>query len=65
VELVTRADLELYEHLVQVVLDSPRADEQLRANLGLRVAFARKFGDLGLLRGELTRPAARISRGES
>jgi hypothetical protein len=45
-----------------VVLDSPRADEQLRANLGVRVAFARKFGDLGLLRGELTRPAARISR---
>jgi hypothetical protein len=37
-----------------VVLDSPRADEQLRADLGVRVAFARKLGDLGLLRSELT-----------
>jgi hypothetical protein len=33
-EFVARADLELREHLVQVVLDGPRADEQLRADLG-------------------------------
>jgi hypothetical protein len=62
VELITRADLELGEHFVEVVLDRARADEELRADLGVRVAFARKFGDLRLLRDELTRPAARISR---
>jgi len=46
VELITRSDLELLEPFVQVVLDSPRDDEQLYANLGIGVAFARKFGDL-------------------
>src|SRR3954454_20142408 len=36
VELVARVDLELREHLVQVVLDRARADEQARADLGVR-----------------------------
>jgi hypothetical protein len=44
-ELIARRDLELHEHLVQVVLDRPRADEKLRANLGVRVALAGKLGE--------------------
>jgi hypothetical protein len=50
VEFVARADVELGEHLVQVVFDRAWADEQLRATLGVRVALAGKLGDLCLLR---------------
>ena len=39
-ELSARADTELREHLVQVVLDSARADEQLGADLRVGVALA-------------------------
>ena len=51
-ELAARADVELGEDLAQVVLDGARADEQLRADLGVRAAVAGEPGDLRLLRRE-------------
>src|SRR6266516_7128105 len=51
--LVARVDVELGEHVVQVVLDGTRADEQPRADLGVREAVAGEPRDLGLLGGEL------------
>ena len=51
-KLLARADVELAEHLVQVVLDRPRADEQPRADLGVGVPVAGQPCDLRLLRGE-------------
>jgi hypothetical protein len=47
-ELGAGADSELEEHLPQVVLDRPRADEELGADLGIRESVARKPSDLGL-----------------
>src|SRR6185437_12177857 len=52
-ELFARADPELREHLVQVVLDGSRADEQLRADLGVGVPVAGQARDLRLLCREL------------
>jgi len=51
-ELLARADVELRKHLVQVVLDRPRADEQLSADLRVRAPGACKAGDLNFLRGK-------------
>src|SRR4051812_3556086 len=48
-QLLAGADLELGEHLAQVVLDGARADEQLGADLRVRLPVARHPGDLGLL----------------
>ena len=48
-QLPAAADLELPEHLVQVVLHGARADEELRADLRVRVAVARQPRDLELL----------------
>jgi len=45
----TGADAELGEDLAQVVLDGARTDEQLRADLRVRVPVARHAGDLRLL----------------
>src|SRR5919204_3665454 len=53
VELVARADAELAEDLVQVVLDGARADEQLGADLWVGEPFASEPRDLFLLRREL------------
>src|SRR4029078_11322717 len=53
VKLVARADVELGEDLSQVVLDGAAADEQPRADLGVREAVAGEPGDLGLLRCEV------------
>ena len=61
VELVSRVDVELREDLVQVVLDSAAADEQLGADLGVGEAVAGKPRDLGLLRGKLVEPVGRAS----
>ena len=36
-EFLAGADLEFWEHLAQVVFDGARADEQLRADLGVRL----------------------------
>ena len=47
------ADVELAEHLAQVVLDGARADEQLRADLRVGVPVARQPRDLELLRRQL------------
>src|SRR5690242_18195101 len=52
-ELSARADTELREHLVQVVLDGARADEQQGGYLRVRASLGREPGDLRLLRGEL------------
>src|SRR3954471_23245435 len=49
-ELPARADVELAEHLAQVVLDRPRTDEQLRTDLRVRVPLGGQPGDLRLLR---------------
>src|SRR6185312_10012171 len=57
-KLVPGGDLELLEDLVQVVLHGPRADEELRADLGVRQARLGQAGDLRLLRGE---HAARVA----
>src|SRR6187200_3289083 len=48
-QLLARADLELGEDLAQVVLDGARADEQLRADLRIRLPVAGHAGDLRLL----------------
>jgi hypothetical protein len=52
-QLLAGADVELEEHLAQVVLDGPRADEQLRTDLGVGMALGCETGDLRLLSGEL------------
>src|SRR5690348_3582769 len=51
-ELPAGADAELGEHLAQVVLRGPGADEQLGADLRVGVALGREPGDLRLLHGE-------------
>src|SRR4051812_8635756 len=61
-ERLARADVELLEHLAQVVLDRARADEQLGADLRVGVPLAGEIGDLRLLGREdvarLARPSA-------
>src|SRR6476659_141796 len=52
VELSPRADPELCEHLAHVPFNRARAEEQPRGDLWIRVAFARKLGDLTLLGGQ-------------
>src|SRR3954451_24905989 len=56
-------DVELAEHLVEVVLDGARTDEQLGRDLPVRTAFGRKPRDLRLLGSQLVkgvhRPFAR------
>jgi hypothetical protein len=49
-KLSARRDAELREHLAKVPLNGARADEQLRADLGVREAVAREPRDLLLLR---------------
>src|SRR5690606_38659426 len=51
-ELPARADVQLREHLVQVVLDGLGADEELAPDLRVRVPLGGEAGDLRLLRGE-------------
>src|SRR3954454_4769924 len=58
-ELLARSDVELREHLAQVVLDRAGADEQLRADLGVRAPVDGEPGHLGLLCRELV---ARVVR---
>ena len=48
-----RVDAELAEHLVQVVLDGSRADEQLSGDVSVVVSRRHEAGDLGLLRREV------------
>src|SRR6185436_17518690 len=52
-ELIARGNVEFREHLVQVVLDRARADEQPRADLRVGQPFACQLGDLALLRRQL------------
>src|SRR5918995_1260758 len=59
VKLTARTDAELAEDVAQVPLNGAGADEQLRADLGIRAPIARQAGDLRLLRGELV---ARLHR---
>src|SRR5262249_35780051 len=54
-ELPAGADAELGEHLAQMPLDRARAQEQLRADLGIGLSIPGPPGDLPLLRGELVR----------
>src|SRR5205085_2773963 len=68
-KLLAGADVELGEHLAKVVLDGAGADEQLGADLRVRLPVGGESGDLGLLRGEdvacfLGTPARRLSGGE-
>jgi hypothetical protein len=51
-ELLAPADVELREDLAQVVLDGAWADEELGADLRVRLSVARHAGDLCLLRSE-------------
>ena len=46
------ADVELGEHFREVVFDSPGAEEELRGDLGIRVALAGEPGDVALLGSE-------------
>jgi hypothetical protein len=48
-KLVARGDVELLEHLVQVVLHRAGADEELCADLGIGQAILGELGDLRLL----------------
>jgi hypothetical protein len=52
-QLATGADAELGEHLAQVPLDRPGTDEELGADLRVRLAIAGHPCDERLLRGEL------------
>src|SRR5688500_2242835 len=66
-QLLAGADAELREHLVQVVLDGARADEQLGADLRVSAPVLGEPGHLRLLRGELVtrldrEPAHRLAR---
>src|SRR4051812_18941670 len=54
-QLPARADPELGEHLSQMPFDGSRADEELRANLGVRKPVAWKPRDLPLLRRQVIR----------
>jgi hypothetical protein len=56
-ELAARGDVELAEHLAQVVLDGAGADEQPRADLRIRQTVAGQLRDLRLLWGQ---PVARL-----
>ena len=49
VQLDARVDAEFGEDLAKVVFDGPWADEQSRADLGVRQGFPGQFGDLGFL----------------
>ena len=53
VELSAGADAELREDLAHVPLDGAWAEEQLGADLRVRVAVARELGDLCFLGGEV------------
>src|SRR5215217_6850061 len=48
-KVLAGADTELAEHLAQVVLDRTRADEQLGADLGVRIPVGGEARDLRLL----------------
>src|SRR4051812_35585073 len=52
-ELMTRADPQLGEDLVQVVLHGAAADEQPRSDVRVRDAVASESCDLGLLNSEV------------
>src|SRR4051794_24964632 len=68
-ELVARRDVELQEDLAQVVLHRAGADEQLRADLGVRETVPGQAGDVRLLGCEdfarvVGAPPRRLARGE-
>src|SRR4051812_2676473 len=52
-QLCPRGDVELPEDVAQVVVDRPRAEEELCGDLSIRGALAHEAGDLELLRREL------------
>jgi hypothetical protein len=52
-QLPARANAELVEHFAKMPFDGPRANEELRADFGVRQAVASKAGDLGFLCGEV------------
>ena len=54
-ELLARGDVELREHLAQVVLDRTRTDEEPRPDLGVREPVAGELRDLSFLPGQLCR----------
>src|SRR4051794_28315304 len=63
-QLLARADVELGEHLLQVVLDRARADEELGADLRVRLPVARHARDLCLLgREEVSRLDRHLAHG--
>ena len=51
-EFFAGADVEFREHFAQVVLDGARANEQLGADLRVRLPVCGKSSDLRLLGGE-------------
>ena len=51
-ELLAGADVELREHLAQVILDGSRADEQLGGDLGIGLPLGGEQSDLRLLRSQ-------------
>ena len=60
-ELPARADPELPEHLAQVPLDRARAEEQLGADLGVRVPVGRQPRDLAPPAGSARRASRRCA----
>src|SRR5262245_52810591 len=58
-ERAARLDRQLVEDLREVVLDGARADEQLRADVGVGEAVAREPGDPRLLRRQAAALAGR------
>ena len=64
-ELAPGREPELGEHLAQVVLDRPGADEQLAADLRVCPARRSQPGDLGFLRREVGLRWSRCARGQS
>jgi hypothetical protein len=56
VEPLARCDLEFREHLAQVPFDGSGADEELRADLGVRQSLTSELRDLLFLRREFPGP---------
>jgi hypothetical protein len=57
-ELRARFDLQLPEHLVKVIFDGARADEQLSCDLPVGISVGCELRDVRTLRGQLVSPVS-------
>ena len=64
-QLPARSDIQLPEHLAQVIIDRRRTNEELSRYLWVREPFGSQKCDTALLRGEIERPHRLLSRTRS